>query len=219
MTTAGGVGAGAGAADTSLTSGTGGGRGASSHAMHPQLAAIADEFRSAQGRLHRLRDTLPAERWSERPDPRRWSVAECVTHLNITSEKFRPGVEAALAQGRAAGGPPWSGTYRRDPVGWFLWKMLPPPARIRFPTRPDFIPQATATAAELVTTFDRLQEEQLSWVGRADGLPLGELRVKSPFDPSSRITYNLFACLSILPVHQHRHLWQAERVRDALAKS
>jgi len=26
------------------------------------------------------------------------------------------------------------------------------------------------------------------------------------------VRYNLFACFTILPLHQHRHLWQAERV-------
>jgi len=26
------------------------------------------------------------------------------------------------------------------------------------------------------------------------------------------VRYNLYACFTILPRHQHRHLWQAERV-------
>jgi hypothetical protein len=30
------------------------------------------------------------------------------------------------------------------------------------------------------------------------------------------LTYNLFACLTILPRHQHRHFWQAEQAWQAL---
>jgi hypothetical protein len=26
------------------------------------------------------------------------------------------------------------------------------------------------------------------------------------------VRYNLYSCFTILPRHQHRHLWQAERV-------
>ena len=40
---------------------------------------------------------------------------------------------------------------------------------------------------------------------------LGRLWIISPFD--ARIRYNAYACLTILPRHQHRHLWQAEQVR------
>ena len=38
--------------------------------------------------------------------------------------------------------------------------------------------------------------------------------IVSPFD--GRLRYNLYSCLTILPAHQHRHLWQAERVLEEL---
>jgi hypothetical protein len=183
--------------------------------MQPQLETILQEFRSARDRLHRLRQTVPADRWPERAAPNRWSVAECVAHLNLTTEGFRPRVEAALAAAPAAAGPAPK-RYRRDLIGWMLWKTMAPPVRFRIPTQPPFIPEATAPADELVTAFDRLQDEQESWVRRADGLPLGRIRVLSPFDPRGKLSYNLYSCLSILPRHQHRHLWQAEQVWAAL---
>lgn len=49
----------------------------------------------------------------------------------------------------------------------------------------------------------------------ADGLPPGCLRIASPFD--ARLRYNLYSALSILPRHQRRHLWQAERALEAAA--
>jgi hypothetical protein len=62
----------------------------------------------------------------------------------------------------------------------------------------------------IIDEFSRLQAEQIACVREADGLPLGRVRITSPFD--ARLKYNLYACFTILPRHQHRHLWQAERV-------
>lgn len=177
--------------------------------MNPQLSAVVEEFQDARRRLHRLRESVPPERWTRRIDPDRWSVAECVEHLNVTSRAYLPVIREALEEGRRMGGGA-PGRYRRDPVGWLLWKTMGPPVRFRMKTPAGFVPVATESAGELVAEFDRLQAELISFTEAADGLPLQKVRVKSPFD--ERASYNLFSALSILPRHQHRHLWQAERL-------
>ena len=181
--------------------------------MHPQLQRIADEYRGAQRRLHDLVGTIPAERWGRRSDPDRWSVAECVAHLNLTSTAYLPLLEEALERARAvkATGPtPVPARYRRDPVGWLLWKIMGPPVRVRTKTIARFLPSGSVAPSMLIEEFDRLQTAQLQCVARADGLPLERVRVTSPFN--ARVRYNLYSCFTILPMHQHRHLWQAERV-------
>jgi DinB superfamily len=177
--------------------------------MSPQLAAVLEELRDARERLHRLRERVPPERWTPRIDPDRWSVAECVEHLNLTSRAYLPVIRGALEEGRRLGGGA-PGRYRRDPVGWLLWRTMGPPVRLRMKTPAAFVPVPTESAEELVAEFDRLQAELIELTGAADGLPLRRLRVTSPFD--ARASYNLFSALSILPRHQHRHLWQAERL-------
>lgn len=177
-------------------------------AMHPPLQVIADELRAAQARLHRLAESVPREHWPTRPAPGRWSAAECVAHLNLTAIAFRAPVQRALEEGRRRGRTV-RGRYRRDPIGWLLWRTMPPPVRFKVKTASPFVPQASRPLEELVVEFDRLQEEQLAWVKDADGLPAGRLWTPSPFNP--RVKYNLYSCLSILPRHQERHLWQAEQ--------
>ncbi len=181
--------------------------------MHPQLQAIVDDFGRAETRLHRLVAGVSADAWSRRPEPSRWSIAECVTHLNLTSAACLPRLRDALLRGRGMreGAP---ARYRRDPIGWLLWRMAGPPVRQRVRTTPAFEPRATQPAADAVAEFARWQREQTAVVAEADGLPLGRLWIISPFD--ARIRYNAFACLTILPRHQHRHLWQAEQVKAAL---
>lgn len=181
--------------------------------MHPQLDQVRREYLAAQQRLHILVESVPADRWQERPAPDRWSIAECVEHLNITAREYRPLVLAALAECRRHDDPV-PRRYRRDPIGWFLWRTAPPPPRFRSKTAATFIPTSQVPADELIEEFDRLQAEQVGWVAMGDGLAIDRVRITSPFD--RRIRYTLFACLSILPRHQHRHLWQAEQVARSI---
>jgi hypothetical protein len=181
--------------------------------MHPQLEEVIREFAGAEQRLRRLAAAVPAGWWARRADPARWSMAECVTHLNLTAAAFLPRIRAATAEARAIGGPA-PARFRRDPVGWLLWRTAGPPVRLRVRTTTAFIPEALTSEAGLLETFAARQTEQVEAVRQADGLPLHRVRVTSPFN--ARLRYSLFSCLTILPPHQHRHLWQAEQVLEQL---
>jgi hypothetical protein len=182
--------------------------------VHPQLQAVIAELGTAQARLHALAAATPATAWLRRPDPARWSIAECVAHLNLTSAAFVPLLRGALSDPAE---PTTTKRYRRDPMGWLLWRTLGPPVRFRLKTAAPFIPQSTARPAKLVAEFDRWQSELVGWVRKAEGLPLNRLWVRSPFDPRAR--YNAYSALTILPRHQHRHLWQAEQVWERIRVS
>jgi hypothetical protein len=181
--------------------------------VHPQLQVVADELLAAQARLHHLAETTPLASWAVRADPDRWSAAECVAHLNLTAIAFLPRMRRALEQAVALGGRP-PARYRRDLIGWMLWRSAPPPVRVRVRTTAPFVPTGTAPLGSLLAAFDDLQAEQLECVAQADGRPIDRVKVTSPFNP--RLRYNLYACLTILPRHQERHLWQAERVLERL---
>lgn len=176
--------------------------------MNRQLEEIVREFESASERLERLRQGLTLEAWSRRPAPEKWSPGECVAHLNLTSSAFVPllrqGLDECGRSGRAAGG-----RYRRDLVGWLLWRALSVPGRFKSRTAAAFVPSGDRPAGELAAEFGRLQAEQIALTRASDGLPIDRVKIVSPFD--TRVRYSIFAALSILPRHQHRHLWQAEQ--------
>jgi hypothetical protein len=184
--------------------------------MQEQLQAVVDEFKSAQTRLHSLARSVSEQAWARRPDPGRWSVGECVAHLNLTSAAYLPILDDALVRARQlSGARVVHGGYRRDLAGWLLWKMSGPRVLFRVKTAPAFVPVETVAPSRLVSEFDRLQMEQIDRVREARGLSIDQIKVTSPFN--ARIKYNLYACLTILPRHQHRHLWQAEQAWLALA--
>ncbi|GLC26230.1 DinB family protein [Roseisolibacter agri] len=183
--------------------------------MQPQLADVAADLERARTRLHRLADTLPEDRWARRADPARWSVAECVAHLNLTAQAYAPLLRAALDEA-AAMGRTAAARYRRDPVGWLISRMVGPLPRVgalrvgRVRSPASFVPTGDLPRDATLREFDARQDELLAFVRAADGLPLERVRVTSPFDARAR--YNLFAALAMQAPHQHRHLQQAEEV-------
>jgi hypothetical protein len=92
-----------------------------------------------------------------------------------------------------------------------------PPARIRTKTVAAFVPSGQQPPTELVPEFDRLQSELTARVRQADGLPIDRVKIGSPFN--ARLKYNIFSAMTILPRHEHRHLWQAEQVWKTLSET
>lgn len=174
--------------------------------MYLQLAAIVADLRAADRRLHALRERLPPDAWSRRPAAGRWSPAECIAHLNLTSEAFLPllrgGLEEARQRGRTAA------RYRRDVVGWLIWRAVTPTRRFRTKTPAPFVPGGDQPVDAIVTDFDRLQQQVIACVRDAEGLPIDRVKIVSPFD--ARVRYNVYAAMTIIPRHEHRHLLQAE---------
>ena len=181
--------------------------------MHPQLHSVTEEFEAARQRLRVLVKAAPEQYWIRRPAPERWSMAECLAHVNLTSAAYIPILREGIS--RAALVSHKTPTrYRHDLIGWLLWKSTGPPVRIRVKTAASFIPLHNQSLGELFAEFDRFHEEQLACLRDADGLPLSEVKIVSPFRAS--VTYNLYSCLRILPRHQHRHLWQAEQAWEMI---
>ena len=179
----------------------------------PQLDRVTVELGEARRRAHAMTAPLTDEQWRTCPARNEWSVAECLIHLNLTSRAFLPRIREAINRGRELGLGS-TGRYRRDIVGWFVYWLTEPPVRFRIKTTAPFVPAGIEPRDRVLATFDTLQEQLVACVSEADGLALGRLRIVSPFD--SRLKYNLYSCLTIIPAHQRHHLAQAERVLESL---
>jgi hypothetical protein len=180
--------------------------------MTEELGRVVTAFDSASRRLHKLAGRLISAQAAERRDPNRWSVAEHVAHLNLTSEAFVPLIENALMEAGQIGGE--AGHYRRDAIGWLVSSVVGPQMRIGglrigcVKTPPPFVPQGGRPFPEILVEFDRLQGALVSFVRSAAGLPIDQVYVESPFN--RRVRYNLYSTFIIIPRHQIRHLVHAE---------
>jgi hypothetical protein len=180
--------------------------------MHPQLQSLLDQFEAASARLHRLVGAHDGAAWSRRPPSGGWSAAECVAHLNLTSEGLLGVLNDGLDRARAVGGTA-PARFRRDLIGWLVWRASREGSRMKSRTGALFAPRLAGEIPDFAADFDRYQEAQVACVRSADGLPIQRVTIVSPFD--SRVKYSLYSALTILPAHQHRHLAQAERALEA----
>jgi hypothetical protein len=181
--------------------------------VQTQHRAISDSLESAQSRMRRHSDKHSDADWSKRPGPNRWSAAECVEHLNLTSKAYVPLLRDAIARAKKIGGAPRK-HYRRDPFGWFLSTMIGPLRHLgkfrigRIKTTPKFVPRAERSRSEILSDFVRLQGELAALIRSGDQLPLDQVKIVSPF--GERMKYSAYSALVIVARHQHRHLQQAE---------
>lgn len=182
--------------------------------MQQQLAEVVGSLEDAQSKLRVLSDGLSEKEWARRPEPTRWSAADCVEHLNLTSAAYLPLLRDAVASARNRHAPP-SRHYRRDALGWFMSMMIGPMRHIgkarvgRVKTTPDFVPRGNKSRQSLLSEFVRLQAELVTLIRNADGLPLDRVKIVSPF--GGRMRYNAYSAIVIVARHQHRHLEQAEQ--------
>lgn len=181
--------------------------------MQNQLRAVTNSLESAQTRLRRLGDKLSEKDLNKRPGPGRWSAAECVEHLNLTSKAYVPLLRDAVARAKKKGGAPRK-HYRRDPLGWLVSMLFGPIrglGKLRMPrvkTLPPFEPKPGRSSSAILSDFVRLQAELAALIRSGDGLPLDGVKILSPF--GGRMKYSAYSALIIVARHQHRHLDQAE---------
>jgi hypothetical protein len=188
--------------------------------LSPSLAAIRSELDAATARLHSLTDTLDDAAWRAKPGNARWSVAECVDHLNLTSRAYLPLLTEALRDGRARGLTNPASSNRLDIIGWLLVRSLEPPVRRRrrMKTTEPFVPQGVGPKAAVVAEYEELQRGLIALLADAEGLAITKIKVRSAFN--AKLRYSVYSALRVIATHQRRHLWQAEEaLKDARTRS
>ena len=99
--------------------------------------------------------------------------------------------------------------------GILKWTLEPPPMFFsKMKTTKPFQPLEVEPVGEVLPKFLAWQEQLKTSVDEANGLPLDEIKVVSPFD--RRVKYNLLSFFNVLLAHERRHLWQAEKVKQAI---
>jgi hypothetical protein len=177
------------------------------------LERIRTELTDALDRACQIAGGVDDNGWSARPAPDQWSVAECLTHLSLTSQAFLPLIDAALGGDRGPGGATTT-RCRMDLTGRLLWLAMT--INVPVKTTERFVPRGPQPRASALSEFGALQAELIDRVARSQGLDLGARRIVSPFD--GRLRYNLCSCFRIIAAHQRQHLKQAERVIAALRR-
>jgi hypothetical protein len=169
------------------------------------LREIEETKRRARGLLGSLR----AEQWSWKRSRERWSVGECVAHINQTNRTYIPAIETALRKGKERGALS-PGPYRHGFLGELLIREMEPPVRRRFRAHRVFAPPAGETGPAALAEFETVLNRIAELLRRSNGFDRGKVMVASPASRFVRIS--LGQAFRLIPAHARRHLWQAERI-------
>jgi hypothetical protein len=148
-------------------------------------------------------------RW--RPDAEHWSIGECLDHLNLTLGLCLPKIDDAIGRGALPDSVlvecPQCEQAESDALRW-----IEPPVTVAVAAPALTIPAPAIDPDWLVDQFHQTRDRYSEAVRRAFGLDLWRLRIVEPIYPP---IVSLGGTLALLAAHDRRHMWQAERVRQA----
>lgn len=182
----------------------------------PEIKSIEDALDILEQEARSVAAGLTEDQgtWRERPDS--WSVAECLDHLATANEVYlramEPSAARALEQGSRRRRPALPGFVGR----WFV-RSLEPPVKPAFKGKaPQLIrPRQSPPLADALRRFVESQNLPRTFLRNYAGIDLAGVRFPNPFVRGVR--FSLATGLHVIVAHERRHLWQARRVREALA--
>lgn len=177
----------------------------------PELAALEAQYLALDEEAQVLVDGLSPAQLTWKPEGRRWSITECLDHLNATGYKLLPRLDEAIAETRSQG-LKRRAPYRPKLLARMVLKALEPPYRLRLRVPSAFAPALEAEPKRVIREFVELQGELVKRLWEADGLDLGAVKIASP--ARRLFSVPLGDWLHFLAAHERRHLHQARAVRD-----
>lgn len=179
------------------------------HSLVEELRDYYEQIENIEEDAQELTAPLNDTQFNWRPKPGRWSISECLSHLNVSNGLDVPVIDGAIERGRAAGitgeGPFRYGFFSR----WFVGFMDAPP-KMRVSAPKNFLPPAAGVKGKVVPEFLSIHQRILELVLKANGVDLARIKVPSPAGPFKMPLGQRFA---LVAAHNRRHLWQAWAVR------
>lgn len=179
----------------------------------PNRHGLPDQVRTLIRHAREVAEGLPPEDFDRRPEQERWSVAECLDHLNETARVYLPVITDAVEEARAKGLTRGKGEGRTL-IGRIVVRMQEPPARFRTSTFEELEPTRGLDRDTVLEEFETLHEELIVRMNESGDLDRKKIKIRSVLDP--RLRLSLGDWFAFLAAHGRRHVWQAERVRDSI---
>jgi hypothetical protein len=181
-----------------------------SSALNPELAGDVQQIAQIKDQAATLLRGVSDAQYNWRPEPGRWSMAQCVSHVVITDDIYVPVLENCVADARKKG-LVGDGPFHHGALGnWFV-RSMDAPARKRFKNPKMITPPPEQPLAKGLADFNAVHDRLLQVVYQANGVDLGRAKFRSPF--LKVMKFSLGQGLAVMLAHARRHLWQAGEVQ------
>jgi hypothetical protein len=160
----------------------------------------------------RIFQTLPIEQLQHK-NGNQWNILECLEHLNLYGDFYLPEIEKQIIANQHK---PASSTFQSGLVGnYFANLMEVKDGKIKKMKSPkDKNPSNTALSVTTISRFFKQQERLLNLLQQSRKVDL--TRTKTAISLSSLIRLRLGDTLRFYTYHIERHVWQAERIMEAI---
>ena len=175
-----------------------------------ELRDYCEQIENIQEDAQELTATLSDRQFNWRPAPGKWSISECLAHLNVVNGAYLSPIRDLIQGGRQAGLTA-SGPFR---YGFFSRKfnaLVEPPVKFRVPAPKQYLPPPDLSKDRVVPDFLSMHDAITELVVQSNGLDLARVKVPVPF--SKRVKFSLGQGFALITAHDRRHLWQAWQVR------
>lgn len=174
------------------------------------LARLESQFEAIEEDARDLLSGLDDEQRTWRPAPGRWSITECLDHLNTVGYQLLPRLDRVVAEGHSHP-PEKRRRFRPRVLARLLVRWMEPPYRIRLRRPAGYRTPPPGDPERVERDFIELQSELIKRLYDADGVDLNRPRMPSPANP--RLKLSLGEWFAFLAAHERRHLWQARQVQ------
>jgi hypothetical protein len=181
-------------------------------ALAPEIDDFRRQFEELTTDVDALTTPLSDSEFSWQPAPERWSVGQCIDHLNATAREYLPVLDAGIADAMRRGlyGP---GPYRYNWIGRLHVLLMQPNSWVRGKARRPLYPLPSRSRQEIMAAFRAYQVQYVNRLRQANGLDLARARAASLV--VHWLPMPLGSAFALLITHERRHLVQAQRVLEA----
>lgn len=146
-----------------------------------------------------------------KPEPDRWSVAQCLDHLIATHDDYSA-MFRAIAEGTYQ-----TSVMERVPIlpsvfGPLVRWAMAPDSGVSVKTTKPFVPSSSELPARIVVDFRESVDELVARIASLDHVDHGSVVVRSPF--VGFVCYRLRDAVQVAVSHLERHRRQALRVTE-----
>jgi hypothetical protein len=183
--------------------------------MNLDTQEFSNQVNDCRRRARLLAADLTSQQLLQRPDPTKWSVADCLTHLTVTGslvQKIARNDITKARQNKVFG----TGPFSTGPRGHLLIWVAEPPPKFRIPAPKSLVPCIAGDADKVLADFMAVQDGWESLLGDAEGLDLYRIKIGKLLSP---FRCRMSGGLLWMMAHQRRHLCQAENVKSSLLRN
>ncbi len=180
--------------------------------MHPRLTELLAYLDKQRDRVRAEASRLPRDRWSVKPSPEKWSIAEVIWHLQRVERGVAKLIAKRTSEARASGHPVEEGTS--SVIGTLdATNIEDRTHRLTAPTQVS--PPEPIDPSEVELQLEESRTMLRAAIVDADGLALGS--ITHPHPVLGEI--NLYQWILFVGKHEARHAGQIAEVADAASVS